>query len=313
MPLVSVIIPSYNCERFISQTLQSVLDQTVDDVEIIVVDDGSSDETVDIVASIKGPVQLVQQSNAGVCRARNRGIEMAQGAYICVLDHDDFWVPQKLQLQLDALEAHSQADIVFSSFLLWHPDENGRHPEPETVFQANLNDEIDPEYSGWIYHQFLLDCWMLTSTALFRREVFDASGVFDENLPYSEDWDLWLRMSRQHQFVKLRYPTTLYRQHPRQGNRVVRDVDYRTELLTNACEKWGLESPDGRRITKSSFNRKLAQYHIEFALSHLGAGNRVKGVGSLFNAWKRRPTQLRSLALVAASCVGWTPSDKGGD
>ena len=103
----------------------------------------------------------------------------------------------------------------------------GNHVPPA----EDTPDDIDPEFSGWIYHQFLLDCWMLTSTSMFRREVFERCGAFDETLPFSEDWDLWLRLAREYEFVQLRRPSTLYRKHTTQGSGWHRPVDYRTRLL----------------------------------------------------------------------------------
>jgi len=142
---------------------------------------------------------------------------------------------------------------------------------------------------------------------MFRRIAFEKSGVFDEALPYSEDWDLWLRMSRQHQFIKLKTPTTLYRQHPLQGNRIARPIDYRTRLLEKAVSQWGLMSPDGRALPRRLFHENLARYHTEFGLSHLQAGNRQLAIRSLMKAWQHRPANGRSIALLAAACVGWTP------
>src|SRR5688572_3231285 len=95
-PTVSVIIPSYNCEAYIAETLGSVVGQTFGDLEIIVVDDGSTDRTREIVASFEPRVRLLTQKNNGVCAARNYGIREAQGQYVCLMDHDDYWLPDKL-------------------------------------------------------------------------------------------------------------------------------------------------------------------------------------------------------------------------
>lgn len=307
-PLVSVIIPTYNCELYIAETLDSVLNQTFKDVEIIVVDDGSTDRTREIVAAYGQPVRLVAQSNAGVCTARNRGIREAAGRYVCLMDHDDYWFPDKLAEQVQMLRARPETGVVYSSFILWHRDSgSGKFPEPASFDLAAYPDGIDPEFSGWIYHQFLLDCWMLTSTAMFRREVFDSCGVFDVNLPYSEDWELWLRVSRAYPFIKLRRPTTLYRQHPQQGNRMARSTDYRTRLLEQAARQWGLCSRDGRCVTRSQFKRQLAIYHAEFGLGHLRAGNLRFAVPALFGAWLAQPLRLKYLAYVPAALAGWRP------
>src|SRR5688500_19764582 len=97
-PTVSIVIPTYNCEAYISETLYSVLGQTFTDLELIVVDDGSTDRTREIVASFGTSVRLLSQANSGVCAARNYGIREAAGRYLCLMDHDDYWYPDKLAL-----------------------------------------------------------------------------------------------------------------------------------------------------------------------------------------------------------------------
>jgi len=307
MPKVSVIIPSYNCEPYIAETIDSILNQSFKDIELIVVDDGSTDKTQEIVSSYGAPVRLIKQTNARVCAARNRGIREAKGEYICLMDHDDYWFPHKLARQLEEFEKHPEAGAVYSSFIRWHADSEAHFPEPTSFDLKSYSDDIDPDFSGWIYHQFLLDCWMLTSTAMFRAEVFQQCGVFDEALPYSEDWELWLRIARAYPMIQLRRPTTLYRQHLQQGNRIVRDVDYRTVLLTESVKNWGLCSRDGRCVARRKFLIQLAVYHAEFAFGHLKAGNRKTAITSFLKAWGCSPLNLKYLAYVPASLLGWRP------
>lgn len=306
-PTVSVVIPSHNCERYIAETIESVLAQTFGDLEVIVVDDGSTDRTREIVASFDSRVRLVAQGNAGVCRARNRGISEARGRYICLMDHDDYWFPDKIERQVEILEGHPEYAVAFAAFVNWHADAGGEFPPPTSYDLSSLGDGIDEDYSGWIYHQFLLDCWMLTSTAMFRREVFATCGVFDETLPYSEDWDLWLRLSREFQFVKLRRPNTLYRQHAWQGNRRVREIDYRTVLLERTVQQWGYCSGDGRCVSHRQFSKKLAEYHASYALHQLQAGDLARGLRAMIKAFSNNPTKLRYLAYAAVSLLGWRP------
>lgn len=304
-PLITVIIPSYNCEAYIDQTLDSVLAQNLDGVEILVVDDGSTDRTREIVAARGAPVRLLSQENAGVCAARNHGIREARGHFVCLMDHDDYWYPHKLASQVELMQAHPEVGVVYSAFILWNRGEDGLFPSPCSY---DLGPEgVDPDYSGWIYHQFLIDCWMLTSTAMFRAEVFERCGVFDESLPYSEDWDLWLRISQEYPFIQQKRATTLYRQHPMQGNRKVRDIDYRTRLLESAVKKWGYCSRDGRCTRKSDFRRQLATYHLSYGFGHLRAGNRMQGIRAFARAWRTQPTIPRYLAYATAALAGWTP------
>lgn len=305
--LVSVVIPTYNCERWIAQTLDSVLAQTHRPLEVIVVDDGSSDRTPEIVAGYGPPVQLLRQRNQGVCVARNSGFERSRGDFVCFLDHDDHWFPWKLQRQLEAFASYPETGVVFTSFALWLP-EQGDFPPAQTLAPADdAPPRHDPEFSGWIYHQFLLDCWALTSTAMIRRAAFERSGGFDVALPYSEDWDLWLKLSRDYPFVKLDRVSTLYRQHPYQGNRVLRPVDYRTRLLEDAAGRWGLASADGRAVPRSVFRQRLARYHLQFALHHLQHRSRRVALRSLMRAWRLQPGWLRPPAVAAAALLGWRP------
>lgn len=307
MPKVTVIIPSYNCEAYIAETIDSILNQTFRDVELIVVDDGSTDRTRKIVESYGPSVRLITQSNARVCAARNRGIREAKGEFICLMDHDDYWYPEKLSRQLEEFEKHPEAGAVYSTFIRWHRDKDGNFPAPESFDRASYPDDTDPDFSGWIYHQFLLDCWMLTSTAMFPAEVFRRCGMFEETLPYSEDWELWVRISREYPMIQLRRPTTLYRQHPQQGNLIVRDMDYRTLLLTTTEKKWGLCSRDGRCITMCTFKTQLAAYHAAYGLHHLQAGNLKTAASSLLKAWKNSPLQLKYPSYIVAAFTGWKP------
>ncbi len=311
MTTVSVVIPGYNCAAYIGQTLASVLAQPVDGLEVLLVDDGSTDDTVAIaIACAQGlndpRLRVIQLANGGVCKARNRGIAEARGSYICLLDHDDWWYPHKLPRQLEEMARHPEAGVVFSTFERWFPNAtDGRFPAPESVDVSATPDDIDPDFSGWIHHQFLLDCWMLTSTSMFRREVFERCGTFDESLPFSEDWDLWLRVAREFQFIQLRRPTTLYRMHASQGSGYHRPVDYRTRLLERTAAEHGLSSRDGRTITRQQFNHQLARYHADFARGELHAGRRRSALAGYSRAWRLHPLRWKYPVYLAAVLGGW--------
>ncbi len=312
MALISVVIPAYNCEAYIETTIKSILHQQGDfDVEVIVINDGSTDRTAEICRQIKGPVRVIDQTNAGVCVARNHGIREAKGEYIALVDHDDFWMPGKLQGQMAAFENAPQVDVVFTRFVRWHPDsKDGKHPQPSEFAAQALPQGIDAKFSGWIYHQMLLDSWILTSTALARLSVVRACGGFDESLPYGEDWDFWLRISRKSQFIKLNEATTLYRQHPTQGSRVLRNVDYRSLVLEAAVKKWGLQSPDGQSLSSKVFRRQLATYSAFYGLDHLKSGqasSRPLAAQAFLKAWRIDPTYWKSLAYWLSMKLGWVP------
>lgn len=306
--LVSVVIPTYNCESYIAETIDSVLAQDYPYIELFIIDDGSTDKTLDIVKRYGDRLKLICQTNSGVCVARNKGIKEATGQYICLMDHDDYWYPNKLSQQIITFNKNLDSGVVYSAFTMWYPDATGRFPPPSNMRGTISDNEVDLDFSGWIYHLLLLHCSVLTSTAMFRAEVFARCGVFDEALPYSEDWDLWLRIAREFQFIKLQQATTLYRQHLQQGNKKVRDVDYRTVLLRNAVKKWGLSSPDGRSLSRWQFKRQLAEYHAAYGLHHLQAGSQPVAVRSLFTAWLTFPLGVKYVAYIVASFLGWRPN-----
>ena len=244
-PSVTVVIPTYNAQVFIEQTLRSVLDQSHGNLEVIVVDDGSTDSTCAIVEGIDPRVRLIRQSRGGVCVARNRGLGEAHAPYICFLDHDDVWHSDKVRAQLQAFADHPDAVLVHTDYVMWRPDADGAFAPAASLFEPSPDVRVDADNSGWAYHHLLVDSFILTSTAMLRTSDVREVGGFDPALPYSEDWDLWLRLSRLKPFVKLAGRFALYRQLPTQGSRVARDVDYRTELLKRAIARWGTRSPNG--------------------------------------------------------------------
>ena len=162
-------------------------------------------------------------------------------------------------------------------------------------------------FDGWTYHEFLLDCWALTSATMLRTEIVRDCGGFDAGRPYAEDWDLWLRLARRHRFVQLAWPPVLYRQHATQGSRALRSIDYRCELLAGHAREHGLNSPDGRGLSAARFRAQLARYRMEFGYQHLQHGGRWVGVRSLWRAWVLQPSKWRWLALAALGAIGWRP------
>ena len=304
--VVTVVIPTYNGERHIAQTVQSVLGQTHPHVDIIVVDDGSTDTTVAAVHALQASVRVIERQNGGVSSARNAGASAAQGELICFLDQDDIWHPEHLAGHVRTLAAWPDAGAVFSPRQNWYPGARG-YDSPESLWPASLSDDIELEFSGWIYHQFLLDCSALTSATTLRKSALVEHGAFNEALPYSEDWELWLRLSRKVQFVKRKGPPVLYRQHPWQGSKTLRQRDYRCELLLSTAIDHGFVSPDGRCVDPSLFYRTIARYEAEFGYVQLQHGAVMQAMWTLLRAWWRNPTATRPLALAAAGFLGWRP------
>ena len=304
--LVSVVVPTFNGQHWVADTLQAVLAQTHQNFEVIVVDDGSTDATCEVVRQVAPGARLLTQANARVSAARNAGLAAALGEFVIFLDQDDIWHPQQLARQVAWMQQHAECGAVVCRYHHWYLAQ-GQYPAPTAVWPPDPGLVADPEFTGWVYHQFLFDCWALTSGTLMRRAAVLAAGGFDTQLRYSEDWDLWLRLSQQTQFALLQWPPVLYRQHPVQGSREVRKRDFRTELLLGYARRHGLKSRDGRAMAPARFAQIVSRYQGEYGYHHLQQGHRWTGVRSLALAWWRVPGQVKLLALALAGALGWRP------
>jgi GT2 family glycosyltransferase len=304
---VTVVVPTFNGCQFLAETLRAVAAQSQVGVELIVVDDGSTDGTVATVKAHAPAARLVQQRNQGVSAARNAGLALARGRYVIFLDQDDVWHPDMLRRQVEWLETHPEHDVAVCRYQHWHPLPEGGYGAIEALWPP-AREGVEAAFTGWVYHQFLLDCWALTSGTLMRAGVVRALGGFDPTLPYSEDWDLWIRLSQTSQFVLLHWPPVLYRQHADQGSRQPRSCDYRCMLLDRAARCWGLTSRDGRSVSTMQFRRQLSHFSFEYGYHHLHAGSRLRGVAAMLRSWRLDPTHWRALALAVMSAVGWRPS-----
>lgn len=191
--MISVIIPTYNRAGFLVEAIRSVLDQVFfrrpgasHAFELIVIDDGSEDDTREIVESLGAPVAYHFESHRGVSAARNLGLGLAGGDVIAFLDSDDFWQREKIGVQMAFFKAFPEAMVCYTEEI-WI--RNGVRLNP-------LKKHAKP--SGWIFDRVLPLCLLSLSSCLFRREVFDAVGVFDETLPVCEDYDLGIRLARRY-------------------------------------------------------------------------------------------------------------------
>lgn len=205
-PFFSVIIPTYNRERFIGKAINSVLGQSCKDFEIIVVDDGSKDQTKKIVMSYGPNVRYVYQKNQGPSAARNTGIRMAKGKFLAFLDSDDQFLPNKLKKNKEFLEAHPNSQFLYS----WYYDyRNGR----KRRLIRNLKGYSDIRKLR--LHLYNRKFTIRTSTVVIHQSCFDKIGLFNTDYRYSQDWDMWLRLACHYQGFCQKKPLALYRRHHR--------------------------------------------------------------------------------------------------
>jgi glycosyltransferase involved in cell wall biosynthesis len=310
-PLVSIIMPSFNTVAYIGEAIDSVISQDYPNKEIIIVDDGSTDGTVDVVRGYGDRVRLLHTQRGGPAVARNAGIAAASGKYIAFNDSDDVWLPGRLRIQVADLEVHPDVGVNYVDIIWWFRDSDGQFRIPHLP-QPNLDDtgdtvaRIDPEHSGWIYHNLLFDSLMSTITVLLRRSLIDEIGPFDESLKRGEDYDMWLRASRVTQVRKLVYPGALYRRHGQGSVVTFSDKNYELQVLERAIQRWGYAGPDGSSADPLEVKRRLALSSFSFARYHFFRGDPRLAFSSFLKSLQLYPYRPRTwvfLGLAAAKAA----------
>jgi len=203
---VSVIIPTYNRAAMLREAIESVRQQTVKDVEVLVVDDGSTDETPRVVQEFGDFVTYLRQDNGGVAAARNRGIQAAHGHYIAFLDSDDLWLPHKLERQIDYLRDHPEIGLLYARMWSYDVEKPSERRLDPYVVATNFTELLNGPNA------------VTTSTVVVRRECLETVGVFNPAIRAAEDHELWLRIARRFAIGFLDEPLAEYRRHSKSIN-----------------------------------------------------------------------------------------------
>lgn len=224
MPLVSVVIATYNQAKYLGDSIESVLNQTYGNVELIVVDDGSTDNTQEVLSQYCGRITMIQQPNSERGAARNRGLYEARGEFIAFLDADDIWVPKKLAREVEYLLKHPDTGVVYGDVKII--DESGR-------VTGRLR---KPSHFGWVTREILTSNFVSFSSHLVRREAAVKIGGFPESrlISGSEDWVFWVHLSTQVRFAHLPVSTALYRIHPENTSSNARAME---RAMRNSAEE----------------------------------------------------------------------------
>ncbi|MFP4032446.1 MAG: glycosyltransferase family 2 protein [Desulfococcaceae bacterium] len=247
-PLISVVIPAYNRAWTLRNAVDSVLDQAYSPFELLVIDDGSADETPALLREYGDRIQVFRQSNQGVGAARNRGIAVARGSLIAFLDSDDRWLPGKLAAQAAFFEEHPEA-LICQTEEIWV--RNGVRVNPRRRHQKR---------SGMIFEPSLALCLVSPSAVMVRRSLFDEVGRFDETLPACEDYDLWLRVSRRHPVHLIETPLIVkHGGHEDQLSGMAGLDRYRVQSIRKLLDAGDL-SPDQERAARRVLAEKCRIY-----------------------------------------------------
>ncbi|MBD1806885.1 glycosyltransferase [Microcoleus sp. FACHB-SPT15] len=286
MPIISVIIPIYNGERTIRKTIESVLNQTFTDLEIIAINDGSKDSTLEIINDVlDSRLKVFSYPNAGVAASRNRGLALATGDYISFIDADDLWTPDKLEAQFKALQANPQAAVAYS-WTAWI-DESGQFLRPGGNITVN----------GSAYEKLLLRDFVESgSNPLIRRQALAEVGSFDQSVTPAEDWDMWLRLAAQYEFVTVPSAQILYRVYPGSASFNVWKME--TASL-KVIEKTFAQAPESLQHLKKKVLGNRYKYLTLKAIE--GTPERKRGLTATRFFWKAvnyDPTWLRRTQLM---------------
>lgn len=270
-PFFSVIIPTYNRKKFLKKALDSVLEQTFGDYELIIVDDGSTDDTGSLIKSLNDKrVKYVWQENKGPSGARNRGIKESVAEWICFLDSDDWWDKRKLEITYDCIKDNPDYRI-FHTEEIWY--RGGKLLNQKKVHK---------KYGGWIFEKCLPLCRVSVSTACINRSVFEEAGLFDEYLPCCEDYDFWLRVS-------IKYPLYLI---PRVLT--LKEGGHKDQV---SRKYWGMDRFRIAALSKILKSGKLSDSQYRLCLEELQEKCRIVKEGCLKRGKSKEAADLERLLL----------------
>lgn len=264
MPKVSVVIPAYNAMTYLPDTLNSVLQQTFSDFEVLIIDDGSTDHIQAWVAQniTDSRVRLIAQANQGLSAARNTGIANAQGEYVAFLDADDLWKPTKLEVQVHYLDNNPAVGLVYN----WIAVIDAEGKLTGKVWRGDIEGDVLAE----VLQRNIIDC----PSVLVRRKCFEDVGVFDRTLRSVEDWDMWIRIATRYHFGVTREALVYYRQH-----------------TSNMSKNWRVMEQAFHQVIEKSFQS------VPSELQYLR--NNSLGYANLCLAWKALQSKDRDYQLAS--------------
>jgi glycosyltransferase involved in cell wall biosynthesis len=308
LPLISIVMPAYNAELHLESAIRSALASDLENLELLVIDDGSSDRSLEIARGIADPRMLVitQKASGGPSRPRNVGIARSRAPYIALLDADDLLKPDKLSLAVRALEAHPEAGVAFADYE--RIDDGGRVLEAATLAGYPVFRTLralpaaepwrlipQPEFARGLLHENFIG----TSGVVLRRSALERVGVFDESLTYSEDRDLWFRLAHHGAALYSDRIGHAYRVSPgslsfRPG---VRQALNRITVLRRERARWN------ERAARRQIDRLIAENLAAIAYDHRKGGRRLRSAATFLRATLTSP-ESRWMRAALGSLAG---------
>jgi glycosyltransferase involved in cell wall biosynthesis len=290
-PLVSVIIPTFRERDLLREAVDSALAQTIRDIEIIVVEDGSR-TAGEALSGYGAPVKYIWQENQGVSGARNTGVRHAAASWLAFLDHDDLWKPEKLERQLLLAERSPELDVIHTDHFVLR--EGKIIPGPRLV-------PTDQVPSGHVSKPLFMNNFLILSAALVTKNSCVAAGGFDSRHTYAQDYDLWLRIARRHQFGFVNERLTVYRDHDSLSSNfpraLVDTAEVLAEFLAANPETW-------EEVGTDAVRSRMSSVYWEAGYAHFLEGEYAAARPLLLAAWRWNRQRLRPLLYSAACLTG---------
>lgn len=277
-PLISIVTPTYNREAFLAEAIQSVIDQTYENFELIIVDDGSTDGSEVLVQRYvqeDSRIRYFKQHNQGQSVARNRGIQESRGEFVCFLDSDNKWFPDKLEVSVKAFADNSSVDIVYGNNVTI--SETG----------AELSRSNMPRHSGMITERLLADNFISMNTTMVRKHCFDTLGAFNERDRLAEDYELWLRLSTQFRFLYVPHYFGYYRV---MDDQISTDKEARFSANEQIIHSFLEQFPDA--LTRKQKRAGLCRFYLRKARYLSATGQRRRCFSALRRAFGLDPFWL---------------------
>jgi len=274
---VSVVMPVYNSAKFVEESIESVLNQSYEKMQLIIINDGSTDDSDAIINKYlpNDNIKYIKQLNQGPAATRNNGIKNCDGTYIAFLDSDDVWISDKIEKQVAILERPG-VDVVYTGRI--NIDENGNF----------VNDTSDRKFlSGCILSELYVDNFVCMSSAVLKRQVFEAVGMLNEALVMSEDYEFWLRVAMRCEFDFICEPLVKYRIHPSQSSSRCLE---RLIAIENIYDS--LDEQLSRQISLSTIKESKSLHHRNFGYYYMSTGDKRSAFYEYKKAFLLTPYRL---------------------